>query len=258
MIQLVRGDWDKLLGRGLIYAQLTDEFVVKQIGTEFPGVYLSNNLDDFVKKMGIERDKQGIEELKKRIEGDIKDKFTSNTSRGFACYMGEYGLRDKKQIYSGDNDVIFAGKWKNIINLEQTIRSFLDLYLRRYAEIRQDGMESTLPSLSLLGSEHYAEYSGKPIKELILNYYVRPIMDAAKQGRTEIVREKSINLTNFVEGSLFVKQTLAIIELAKIASGEHQKDLINDYLSQIDAIRFEDLEEARRLEIEIKRKIGIR
>jgi hypothetical protein len=246
MFELIKGDWENLEGRVVSYSKLSDKTLVKNFGVSLFPMYASADIMDFAEKMGFSEEGRGvIQRINELKEKSIAELNKNGIKINFMpIYAAPLPFEDEKEIIVGNHDVIFAGEWGRIENCVDSIEIGVKIYSMKHAEqvMKKHGLGDRKPRTAK--SESYSAYSGKSLKNTLLNDYVTPILDARNNKDSERVNLLGLRMAHFIEGASFAVDGLELMALAKSASNNRDYLLIECYLNKIDAIHLEKYEDA--------------
>ena len=252
MITLTKGNWDNLEGKVLIYAKLDNEAAAKHFGTSLVCSYSSSDILNLAEKVGFEDKVDGIAQKIKEFNEMTASKFSKDGIKVVAIpfYSAPIFIEDEKDILIGNHDIVFAREWDRFESCVQAVEAGTRIYALKYMEQTIKKYELDNPhsdkksEAKLLADETYTAYAGKSLKNVLIQNYVAPIMDAKNRGETERANVLGVKLVHFIQGASFAVDGFELLTLAKRAESKRDYDLIDSYLNKIDAIHLERFEDA--------------
>jgi len=252
MIQFQRGDPENLEGRVLIYSNVgmfnrTEQPIVR-------AGYGTNDLDDLFKtatNLGLENT-NGVKESLTEALGEDPKRFDITKAVPF-YWMGFDVPASDESIHSTEgNDVIFIGAYNHQVQVRKALHSVLDFYVQTYVDQRLSrgetmgrAYQSTANRLEvrLTPNATHNDFSRTTTGEIgdyLLTTYVVPLLDAARNGQSNVFDKLSEEFDEFSVGSHFTLDVQHLSILIKDAKGIADPRLVAAYVNKMDAIHRED------------------
>ncbi|MBI2629289.1 hypothetical protein HYW74_04345 [Candidatus Pacearchaeota archaeon] len=271
-MELVKGDWDNLEGKVMVYGKLNlsdnedAPGIIKENGI-LMGTYASaDSLDyvNFLKSLGAP---EYLIDVINSAESQVKDA-VKGMDMGKRIFMARgisgVPIECEEDLLFKDFDVLKIGEYFRLGNFLHATNLGVEYYMVRFEDqlIKKHGVESLINTVNRKPKDDqnkteskqaitYKDIEPAKIGWYLFNTFVDPLLHMYRCGeseKTDLIAEDAIN---FSMGSLFMPQLLKILDLMKNGGAKLNEKLINCYVSEIDAILREDYETAARVRSEI-------
>jgi len=266
MIELTKGDPDNLEGKVTIYSKFSGDIrdfappklknAILNPFDQIFSLYTTTDILDFIEKECLPSEL--AKEIKRKIEAETKHLFEKrHFSEKIICFYSHPGIQENEQeVICSPHDVLYAGKWKSLLNCIISLNHASELYMNRFTEQK-------INNLGINHSQNQAEKDLQEKKidkdrigEYIMKRYIGSMMDANRRGEFEEfnrLQSGLIQIGRIPEFKTCSHDLFKLCSALKASPGRNADiTLITAYVNKIQAISLERYEEAAKLRDKIK------
>lgn len=252
MLEFKKGDPNSLKGRAIVYVKGSCEPDSGEKCKVCPryqnltdvvlAVYVSNNVTDYIEKMGLfehgDKIKEAIEKQTREAEKQLGIKLKGKIPFFVAPLPGV----SEVDLLISEEDIIYAGEFTSCLNLQLAISGASSLYAANLEEqVKKKHKVEEKAEKPFVKKPTYKDFEGKSIREYITNNFVIPMVDTKLGYISDVDFEFVKNeFMRFSENSLFYSDVIELCEIIGSSQSVINTELTDAYINKLVAIHSED------------------